>query len=245
MDQALINERQRVVDFIGTTHNVQAVKDTIREHPDLCQWEQFYLNDDQLHRCIISLLVEAGMTEAQNGVFHSAVSQHDTLALVALLHGNHNNDDMVWRLREPQHAGPHNGPHSSIMIDHYWNYAMFLGSTDVLNCLAQFDDPAPHVAGNGKRLEERGLAFEHGRFCGEPYHGIFYDVPVGELRIRLDQSDRPDMIEQYFLRQKDLFQDFSPSDRYRRPAVVKSMVDLGCIGLSYVPHLCAKLNTPL
>ncbi len=236
-------ERKGIVDFICATHDVEAVKQLLRNYPDMCRWDEFDLHQNQLHCCIISLLVEAGMTEERNHVFYSAVMRNDCLALAALLRDNHNNEKPWDR---PKLGPP---PQSSVMHRLKWNYAFQQDSPDPLNCLTQFDNPTPYILPNRNDMTKQGLRFENGRFYGKRQlkRGLWisYDpdsYPLGRIREMVDMADSPDLIEQCVLLKPDLFQDFYLTDRYRRPSLLKALAELGCREAVYVPHVCEKLS---
>ncbi len=188
-------ERKEIVDFISTTNDVQTVKRLLLAYPELCTWDEFDLGENQLQCCIVSLLVEAGMTEDRNAVMLRAEAYNDCYLLRAYLRERPRSTgprqivrgkrwghryttidllDQHWRTfleTDPTTFETHLS-NMDPMIE-CWRTAIFFAHPRYLNTLALFSDPERYIRRPEQRyslsdcLDRRGIKFENGRFYGE------------------------------------------------------------------------------
>lgn len=187
-------ERKEIVDFISTTNDVDTVKRLLIAYPGLCNWDEFSLGE-QLHCCIISLLVEAGMTDDQNSVLLRAEGYNDCQLLLAYLrdrpraigprpiirgkrwarcYTDIDPYDQHWRTFLEMDANTREMHISDLdpMIE-CWRTAIVSAQPRYLNTLALFSNPERYIRRPERLyslsdyLDKRGIKFKNGRFYRE------------------------------------------------------------------------------
>lgn len=211
------------------------VKRILHTYPDLCDWKQFRLPAEPLHCCTVSLLVQSGMWHLdKQAILLNAIAYDDEYALAAYI-----------AERDP-HPRSYMRAH---FISTIWKALAQYGSAKLLNRFRLFSNPDRHLDQEDLAfLAERHIDLKDGRFQSDStvdfriWEGQEKYLSIELVRKWVDDSDNPHLLQQLALLFSDLFEDFTVTQRFRRPCVEETLRQLGCCTYqATTPHVCEIL----
>ena len=211
-----------IVRHLQTTDDVTSTKRILLQHPDMEDWDDLCIGQEQKSCCVLNLLFEAKVIQETLALYWSALTDNDHLVLEVLL--RHRPEDVTEFLYET---------------------AMKRSSQEILNLMAQYHDPTPYLEGLTHTMDEEGVQYIEGCFIKPAKaEAGFLDglCTLDEARRLADHSDSPKAIQQFALAYTELFSTFRLSERRRRPVTIQTLARLGCPGVRFAPHVCESLH---